>query len=224
MYDFHYKQVEKRDNRYSWGHRTLFFILFVVLMVPVVRVHASIPDPTEQLRPFLEKVIAILQDGEARDGSKCTLCQRVIDVARERFDFQEMSKRVLGKHWKQISSEQQADFAELFTRLLEHAYIGKIEEYAGQAVEYKKQRIRGKRAEVQTLLVHSGKSIPVSYIMLLKGDQWMAYDVVIEGVSLVRNYKEQFDEIVSADGYEHLVSEIEKKITAIEMDAAKSEL
>ncbi len=224
MHDFYSKRVQKRANRHSWGGRTLFFILFVALLVPISRVHASTPDPTEQLRPFLEKVIAILQDGELRDEAKCTLCQRVIDVARERFDFQEMSKRVLGKHWKQISSEQQADFEKLFTRLLEHAYIGKIEEYAGQAVEYKKQRIRGKRAEVQTLLVDSGRSIPVSYIMLLREDQWMAYDVVIEGVSLVRNYKEQFDEIVRADGYEHLVREIEKKITAIEKDAAGSEL
>ena len=223
MNDFRGIHTQKSEHRHRRALVLLFIILFVALLVPVSRVAASIPDPTEQLKPFIEKVIAILQDKELQEGAKCNLCQRVIDVARERFDFQEMSKRVLGKHWKQISSEQQADFEELFTRLLEHAYIGKIEEYAGQEVEYKKQRIRGKRAEVQTVLVDAGKSIPVSYIMLLRQDQWMAYDVVVEGVSLVRNYKEQFDQIIRADGYEHLVREIEKKIAAIEMDASKSE-
>lgn len=223
MHDFRGMQFQKREQRRSTWAALYCFILLAALLAPVSKVNASVPDPTEQLKPFIEKVIAILQDEELREGARCNLCQRVIDVARERFDFQEMSKRVLGKHWKQISSEQQADFEDLFTRLLEHAYIGKIEEYAGQEVEYKKQRIRGKRAEVQTLLVDSGKSIPVSYIMLLRKDQWMAYDVVVEGVSLVRNYKEQFDEIIRTDGYEHLVGEIEKKITAIEKDATDNE-
>lgn len=223
MNDFRDIHIHTREHRRSRVGGFFLFMLFVALLIPFSTVNASTPDPTEQLKPFIEKVIAILQDNGLKDGEKCNLCQRVIDVARERFDFQEMSKRVLGKHWKQISSEQQADFEVLFTRLLEHAYIGKIEEYAGQAVEYKKQRIRGERAEVQTMLVDSGKSIPVSYIMLLRGDQWMAYDVVIEGVSLVRNYKEQFDQIVSADGYEHLVSEIEKKIIAIEQGATGKE-
>lgn len=214
---------QRQERRRSTWTALYLLVLFAALLVPGSKVCASAPDPTEQLKPFIEKVIAILQDEELREGARCTLCQRVIDVARERFDFQEMSKRVLGKHWKQISSEQQAEFEELFTRLLEHAYIGKIEEYAGQEIEYKKQRIRGERAEVQTLLIDSGKSIPVSYIMLLRKDQWMAYDVVVEGVSLVRNYKEQFDQIISADGYEYLVGEIEKKITAIEKETTGEE-
>ena len=104
----------------------------------------------------------------------------------------------------------------MFTRLLQYAYVEKIDEYSGQQVQFTQQRIKGERAEVQTLLVDKNKSIPVSYIMLLRGDQWMAYDVVVEGVSLVRNYMEQFSEILRKDGYPALVKQIEGKIAELE--------
>ncbi len=176
------------------------------------------PDPIEQLRPFVKKITEILANEDFKDDAKCDFCQRVIDVARERFDFREMSKRVLGKQWRKLSTEEQDGFEDLFTRLLQHAYIGKIDEYAGQEIEFKKQRIKGNRAEVQTLFVDNNRSIPVSYIMLLKGDQWMAYDVVVEGVSLVRNYMEQFREILRKDGYDGLVQQLENKINQIEAE------
>lgn len=209
------------------NYLTLFFSVFLFLTLAITGTGICLaedkPDPTQQLKPFLDKVITILSKGEAEEASPCDLCQSVIDVARERFDFEEMSKRVLGRHWKPLSDVQRAEFTDLFTRLLEHAYIGKIQEYVGQEIEYKKQRIRGNRAEVQTLLVDAGRTIPISYIMILKGQEWMAYDVIVEGVSLVRNYKEQFDQIVSSDGYDVLVQEIEKKIAQIEQEKTGGE-
>ncbi|WP_161629964.1 MlaC/ttg2D family ABC transporter substrate-binding protein [Desulfogranum mediterraneum] len=174
------------------------------------------PDPTRQLQPFIEKMIKVLADASSEDQQRFDLCQRVIDVARERFDFQEMSKRVLGRQWKKLSPEQRLEFEDLFTRLLQHAYIGKVQEYTDQEVVYLKQRIRKQRAEVQTQLVNNGSTIAVSYIMLLKGEQWKVYDVVVEGVSLVRNYKEQFREIVDSKGYAELVVKIRDKVEQIE--------
>lgn len=203
------------------GQRMCLFLLGVLACGAIFVTScfaAEDPDPTEQLRPFIEKVTAILRDGQEQNAAKCDICQRIIDVARERFDFEEMSKRVLGRHWQPLTSEQRHEFEDVFTRLLQHAYIGKIEEYAGQQVEYVKQRIRGSRAEVQTVLIDQGTTIPVSYIMILNGNQWMVYDVVVEGVSLVRNYKEQFEQIIQADGYEQLVKDIEKKISEIEVE------
>ena len=173
------------------------------------------------MKPFLTKVTDILSNEEFKKDTQCTLCQRVIDVSHERFDFNEMSKRVLGKTWRTLSAEDKAAFVELFTDLLQYAYIGKIEDYAGQTVEYKQQRIKDNRAEVKTELIDKDKSIPVSYIMLLKGDQWMIYDVVVEGVSLVRNYMEQFREILRKEEYSGLVKQIEDKIKELENERAQ---
>lgn len=189
--------------------------MFTFLVVAMDASWAS-PDPTEQLRPFLNKVTTLLADPALKQLPKKEQSQRVIAVVRERFDFREMSKRVLGRHWRQLSSEEQADFESLFTQLLQYAYVEKIDEYSGQPIEFTQQRIKGERAEVKTVLVDKNRSIPVSYILLLHGEQWMAYDVVVEGVSLIRNYMEQFQQILTREGYSKLVDQIKRKIGQLE--------
>jgi phospholipid transport system substrate-binding protein len=193
----------------------------VVVLCTQSAVLAS-PDPTEQLRPFLNKVTATLADPGLKALPKHEQSRRVIAVVRERFDFREMSKRVIGQQWRSLSEMEQGEFESLFTQLLQYAYVGKIDEYSGQQVQFTQQRIKGERAEVQTLLVDKDKSIPVFYIMLLRGDQWMAYDVVVEGVSLIRNYMEQFSEILRKDGYPGLVKQIEQKIAELEKGIKKT--
>lgn len=196
-----------------------FIIYFIALMMFFSQNTASAaPDPTDQMRPFLKKVTDALADPALKTVPKKEQGQRIIKIVRERFDFQEMSKRVLGLQWRNLNDKEQAEFEDLFTQLLQYAYIGKIDEYAGQKIEFTRQRIKGDRAEVQTLLVDKSKSIPVSYIMLLQGEQWMAYDVVVEGVSLVRNYMEQFQEIIRKDEYAGLVQQIKEKIDHIEKE------
>ena len=180
------------------------------------------PDPTEQLKPFLKKVTDTLSDPTLKTLPKKEQCQRIVIIAKERFDFQEMSKRVLGQQWRKLDSKEQQNFERLFTQLLQYAYVGKIEEYAGQKIEYVQQRIKEDRAEVQTLLVDKEKSIPISYIMLLKDENWMTYDVVVEGVSLVRNYMEKFKDILRNDGYSGLVKQVEEKIDLFEKEKKQS--
>lgn len=177
--------------------------------------HAA-ADPTEQMRPFLGKVTALLADPTLKKASRQEQRQRMIAVVRERFDFREMSKRVLGKQWRELSSQEQAHFEDLFTQLLQYAYVGKIDEYSGQKIEFTQQRIKGDRAEVQTLLIDSQRTIPISYILLLKDEGWMAYDIVVEGVSLVRNYMEQFQQILTREGYPALLEQIKSKINQLE--------
>ncbi|WP_267928544.1 MlaC/ttg2D family ABC transporter substrate-binding protein [Desulfolithobacter dissulfuricans] len=185
-------------------------------LLPAAVVRAATPDPSAQLRPFIDKVTRIISDARDRQDPNCNLCQRIIDVARERFDFREISKRVLGRQWRKLSREQQDEFVQLFTTLLQYAYVGNIQEYSGQKIEFRKQRIKGRRAEVQTVLVDQEKTIPVSYIMILKGDQWLVYDVVVEGVSLVRNYMEQFRQILRKEKYDGLVQKLRDKIKTLE--------
>jgi phospholipid transport system substrate-binding protein len=171
----------------------------------------ALPDPTEQLRPFVAQILQVLSDPVVEESAEGKV-DRVMEVAKEGFDFREMSKRVLGRHWKKLSSEEQEQFVELFTELLKYAYVSQMDNYTSQKVEYGKQRIRGKRAEVQTVLVDGAREISVSYIMMLRGEQWKVYDVVVEGVSLIRNYLEQFQEILGKDDFGSLTQQLETKI------------
>jgi len=209
-------------------HRHYFlFSVFAVLTFflfcpgPASSADSKVPDPIEQMKPFVDKVMGILEHADYKNDPKCIICKRLIDVSKERFDFREMSKRVLGRTWRKLSKEQQDEFVDLFTRLLQYAYIGKLEQYTGQKIIFKGKRIKGKRAQVQTEISDGQQSIDVSYIMLLEGDQWMIYDVIIEGVSLVRNYMEQFREILRKEKYAGLVKQIEKKIQQLEEERRK---
>lgn len=200
-----------------------YFVVLVglLLFMPLTGFGIQVPDPTAQMKPFIQKVMNMLKNAEFKEDPKCIICQRLIDVSRERFDFNEMSKRVLGKTWRKIGKDERAEFVDLFTHLLQFAYIGKLEDYTNQVVVFKHQRIRGKRAEVKTEIVDAQKPVSVNYIMLLEGDQWMVYDVVIEGVSLVRNYMEQFREILRKEKYSGLVKQIKTKITELEAERKK---
>lgn len=203
-------------------HVLLFLFASVVLALATTQSYASVtPDPTEQLRPFIDKVIKTLSDPTLKKLPKQEQGDRVIEVVRERFDFQEMSKRVVGQPWRNLSPQDQKDFEQLFTRLLQYAYISKIDDYAGQQVQFVQQRIKGDRAEVQTLLVDAQKSIPVSYIMQLHDGQWLAYDVVVEGVSLIRNYMEQFNEIIRKEGFPGLMKQVAAKVGELEKTIKK---
>ena len=179
---------------------------------------AQSPDPTNQFRPFVEKIVTILTDPKLQGEENCIMRRdKVMEVASERFDFNEMSKRVLGSTWRKLSDSDKTYFISLFKRLLEHAYIGKIEDYSKQEVVFKDQRIKGDRAQVITDIVDKDVTISVSYIMILKSDIWMVYDIVVEGVSLVRNYMEQFKEILRKEGYQSLLLQVEEKVTELEL-------
>ena len=204
------------------------FISFLMVLSLVVGVYSppaansKVPDPSEQLKPFIDKIVAILTDPELQGDEACAQRrQRVMAAANERFDFFEMSKRVLGTQWRKLSSADQKQFVGLFKTLLEHAYIGKIEDYSKQKVVFKDQLVRNDRAQVETDLIDKDVVIPVSYIMILKNNEWMVYDIVVEGVSLVRNYMEQFKEIIRKDGYPSLLKQMQDKIKELETSISK---
>lgn len=192
-------------------------IFFVCLFFPLLATGtAHMPDPTEQMKPFVEKIRNIINEAIAAGEINFALSQRLVEVSGEHFDYHEMSKRVLGKSWRELSAQEQDEFVELFTKLLQHAYISKVGDYSGAPIVFKSQRIRGNRAEVRTELVEGNRNISVSYIMLLDGDRWMVFDLVVEGVSLIRNYREQFAPIVRRGSVEVLKEKIYEKIKELE--------
>jgi phospholipid transport system substrate-binding protein len=151
--------------------------------------------------------------GEEKKESRRSL---VMKKVHEYFDFFEMSKRVYGRQWLDLSYEQQKEFVGLFTTLLEHAYIGKIEDYSDQTVTFEKERRKGDLAEVQTLLKNKDVSLPVSYLMLYKEDRWVVFDVAVERVSIARNYREQFRQVLKEESYDGLIRKLNEKIRVLE--------
>ncbi len=191
---------------------TVFFLVvcqFVVLSLSAFA--ANEQGPVDQLKPLVDRVITVLNEQKGGAGSEVTM-DKLMVIAQDGFDIREMSKRVVGKRWRTLTPEQRDEFTGLFTELLKYVYVSQFGLYDGQTIEYGRERIKGKRAQVDTVVVDSEMKIPVSYIMKLNGDKWQIYDVVAEGISLVRNYHEQFQSILRRDGIEGLIRKLEERI------------
>ncbi|WP_417911653.1 MlaC/ttg2D family ABC transporter substrate-binding protein [Candidatus Electronema sp. TJ] len=195
--------------------RSMFFLL--LLATAGLGFAAVQPDPTEQVKPFIERVIAQLKAPDFKNDTVDNRIDRIVTLVSEHFDFQEMSKRVVGKPWQGLPQTQREEFAARFAKLLGHVYIDKVDAYVSMKIEFGKEQLKGDRAEVKTMFVDAAKSIPVSYVMILKNGTWMAYDVFVEGISLVRNYMEQFKGIPQ----EQLIPTLDKKLQELKTGAKK---
>ncbi|MBI5777116.1 MAG: ABC transporter substrate-binding protein, partial [Nitrospirae bacterium] len=136
------------------------------------------------------------------------LLEKVIGA---RFDYRVMAKRTLPKQWKTLTDAEQREFVDLFQSFLSASYVDKIEGYAGEQVQYLAERLEGDYAEVRTKLVSEKTEIPIDYRLMGKSDDWFVYDVIADGVSLVKNYRSQFDKIIRESGYPELVEDLRKK-------------
>jgi phospholipid transport system substrate-binding protein len=184
--------------------------LFCTLSIGVV--WAEEATPTAALKPALNDLADVLLDEslkgrEHRDERRA----KIMSLIKGGFDFREMSKRILGKTWRQINDRERDRFTELMTKLLENVYIGKLEGYSGQAIEFVAEIVKDGRAQVTTLVENNNEKIPVHYIMNKADSGWVVYDINIEGVSLVSNYREQFKSILRKDDFEGLVKMLEDK-------------
>jgi len=169
--------------------------------------------PTEQLRGHVERVIKVLEDPELkRDGRQAERRSAIRRLANEIFDFTETTRRSLGQHWQARTPAEREQFVKLYADVLERSYIGKIELYSGERIVFVGDSVERDQATVRTRLVtKSGTEIPVDYRMHRVGERWLTYDVTIEGVSMVANYRAQFNKIIQASGYQALVSKLSEK-------------
>ena len=170
--------------------------------------------PTDQLRGAVERVLKTLDDpalkGEGKVGERRVAVRK---IANEIFDFGEIAKRSMARHWQPLSEAQRNEFVGLFAELLERSYISKIETYGGEKIQYTAERADGEYATVSTkIITKNGTEVPVDYRMIKRpGDRWLVYDVSIEGVSLVSNYRTQFNKIIQTTSYNELVSKLRNK-------------
>jgi phospholipid transport system substrate-binding protein len=189
-------------------------ILLVLLLMLATTASASAATPTEQLRSTVDQVIETLRD---KSLSGAPRRQRLSALIRPRFNFPLMAQWVLGTNWRKATPAEKERFVTLFTDTLEETYVGKIENYTDEKVRYLKEKVEGEKAEVATVIVGKSVEIPIDYKLARKGGEWLVYDVSVEGVSLVRNFRSTYDEIVRKDGLPGLLKQMEEKL--IEMRA-----
>lgn len=170
--------------------------------------------PTDQVRNRVDRVIKILEDPQFKLEARAAERRAAIrTIAGELFDFREISQRSLARHWQQRSPAEREEFSRLFGDLLELSYVSKIELYSGEKIQYLGEMLDGEHATVRTRIVtKQGTEIPVDYRLLRQGDQWRAYDVLIEGVSLVGNYRTQFNSVIRRSSYDGLVKALRSRL------------
>jgi phospholipid transport system substrate-binding protein len=187
----------------------LTILMLFVLSIPV---YAGAPMATVEIN--VKKVLDVLRDPklkgpQAKEAKK----EKLRVIYKGMFDEVEFSRRTLSRNWTKFSSDQQKEFVVLFEQVLEKAYIDKILDYSNEKVDfYKENMISDNQAEIQTKVVTSSKEIPIYYRVTLKDGNWRVYDVVVENVSLVQNYRTQFNDILSNKTPEQLLEILRKKV------------
>ena len=190
-------------------HQTLAAVVALLLSAAP----AQAGEPTDQLRTEIDRVIKVLEDPELKKENRARERQgEVREIASGIFDFEETAKRSLARHWASRMPAERDEFLQLFADLLERSYIPKIELYGGEKIAHVRETIDGDQATVKmTITTKQGTEVPVDYRMLRRRERWLVYDIIIEGVSLIANYRVQFNKIITASSYQELVKMMRDK-------------
>ncbi|MEC4888748.1 MAG: ABC transporter substrate-binding protein [Nitrospira sp.] len=185
-------------------------VLLVSSWLSASVVHAG--PPTDSMKVTIDEVLRIIRDKELKQPAKADERRALLEKAvADRFDYQEMSRRALGAPWNTLSDQEKQEFVGLFRTLLTNSYAEKVETYSGEGVQYLNERTEKEYAEVRTKILSGKTEIPLDYRLVNRGPEWRVYDVVVDGVSLVSNYRGQFTKIIRASSYQDLVEQLRKK-------------
>jgi phospholipid transport system substrate-binding protein len=171
-----------------------------------------------RIKQTVDEVLQVLR---APDMDKQQRREKVRDIVRPRFDYRAMSQIILAQNWRKATTDQKDRFVELFRDLIEYTYFSAMDKYTGETVRMGLERTSGNRATVQTYVNSSTKEVPVNYSLRLKDDDWFAYDVTVDGVSLVSNYRTSFKNLVNEKGMDGLLQELKQKVDSLKTSDAK---
>jgi phospholipid transport system substrate-binding protein len=202
----------------TFGPLALWLLCTTPLLLGATGIRVSQPSsayrtPSEAMRTTVSQALAVLQDQELKKPARTD--ERVVrlkKIADSCFDYGEMAKRSLGSQWNKLGEKDQQEFVELFTEFLTATYVEKIHAYSGEEVKFLNERLEGNYAEVKSIMVGKKTEVPLDYRLMKKDGDWKAYDVVVDGISLVQNYRGQFTKILRSSSYEHLVQILRDKI------------
>jgi phospholipid transport system substrate-binding protein len=193
-------------------------LLAVVILANGEKTPALANDAMVQLQESVDAILAILQSEELRTPEKKEeRNQRVLHVVNEMFDFREMARSSLGQTWNTLTPEEQDGFVELFKNLVERRYIGKIDSFDNQKIVYQKQLVKGDKAMIYTDLVDKDLEVPIIYKLQEIEGKWLIYDMKIENVSLIVNYRRDFESIIRKEQFAGLVAKITEQLEKSEI-------
>lgn len=189
------------------------YICISLILLALMATSATAGEPADQMRHTIDSVLDVLKNKELkkpeRTKERRSAIRKLID---DRFDFEEMAKRAMAMHWQKRAPDEKKEFIALYSDLLERSYIKKIEGYTDEEIIYTGEIIEGEYAVVKTKIrTKRNVEIPIEYRLLRKSNKWEVYDVVIEGVSLVNNYRTQFNKIIRSQSYQELVKRMKNK-------------
>ena len=188
--------------------RFLLTLMTGLTLAFTVMSHAG-NTPTDDVRTSVEAILEILKNEQLdKEGKRA----QISTVINKRFDFRAMSQRTLATNWKKVTDEEKQQFVALFSQLIENSYVGKVEAYTDEKVDFTGEKVKGRKAVVETLIITSSADIPINYKVYQKGGQWLVYDVIIEGVSLISNYRSSYQEIMKKEGFDGLLAKMQAKI------------
>jgi phospholipid transport system substrate-binding protein len=193
--------------------KQFFLILTAGMLLALTSLATADASPTDSIRGSVDSILTLLQDKEISNDVRR---EKIGEVISERFDFRAMSQRTLATNWKSTSKEQRQEFVQLFSKLIENTYIGRVEAYTDEKIDYPGEKIKGKKAVVETLILTDNADIPVNYKVYQKDGKWWVYDVIIEGISLISNYRSSYQEIVKKEGFDGLIAKMKAKIKELE--------
>ncbi len=191
----------------------LLFLVFTVL--PIAAVGAETDGPQAQLEVSVSHFLDVLKDPELKKpGQEEKRRKKVVELAFSQFNMPRMAMLALGRGWRKLSPSERKEFTGLFKKLLTKSYISMIDNYSGQKVVFTREEIRGNKAEVRSKVVSGDRETPIYYRLKREPDgKWLIYDVLIENVSLVRNYRSQFAPLMQKKGYAGLREQMLKTIS-----------
>ena len=194
----------------SYRFRTIVAVAIIATTLAIARVASADSGPLGTTQQFVSSALHIMADKQAPIGQRQSQLRDLLDP---RFDFAEMSRSALGYHWKSLSPDQRASFTEVFKSFIESAYLSKIGDYSGQRVDFVKQSPLGDGfAQVFTNIVQTGKEpIPVNYLLEQKDGEWKVYDVTVDNISIIANYRNQFNRVINENGFDKLLSDLKAK-------------
>lgn len=191
-------------------------MVFLLLLVTGGSGQAALAGPTDEVKVTVDEILVLLR----QDSSVAAWPERrklIVNNIKDSFAFQELSMRVLGRHWRKRSVSEKEQFVHLFSTILENSYIERLRCYIDEEVVFQKEIIKGKKAIVYSAILRNQQEIPMLYRVKMINGRWLVYDLIIEGVSLVGNYRKQFAQIIKKEKYSGLLARMKVKADVVEV-------
>jgi len=204
---------EQSKGGVGMKRRILGLTMMTVMALFVFPLHVNAGTPQQTIEAYVNKVLDVLREPASGESGKKAKEEKIWSIFDDIFDYTELSKRTLSRNWKKFNGDQQKEFEDLFRKLLGDVYMDRILAYKDEKVLFHKESmLSDNKAEVQSKVLTGANEIPMDYRMIAKNDQWKVYDVIIEGVSMIKNYRSQFNSILSKKPPEALLKILRKKV------------